>query len=363
MPSRKYRVAVVGGAGTWGRHYLRTYANHPRCQVIALVDRARDRRQAFADRYNVPQVFDTVEELLAREIPDIVSVILPVAHTYGAVIACARAGVRVVSCEKPIAAELARADEIVRICRECGTILGCGTSRWISYTPQTIDWLRAGNIGPLTGAAIPASLQTEVSGGSCHNLVLMRLLTGMEVEWVEGWALPPEPGYRAPEAADETEADCPAYGRLGLSGGIVCQVPAPQPGRRIPCQVALTGEEGQVWICYPQPVLVQGKGASSTPVFPDFFNDPLSENFFIPLIEDLMRAFDTGEDSRCSGHDYLKALEIAIAIKQSAHRDHQRVSLPLEDRSLRLFPHPYRLHGGDQAGWQSIGYTGPPQVI
>jgi len=110
-------------------------------------------------------------------------------------------------------------------------------------------------------------------------------------------------------------------------------------------------------------VLVQGKGPFSTPVFPDFFNDSLPENFFIPLIEDLMRAFDTGEDSRCSGHDYRQVLEIAIAIKQSAHRDHQRIVLPLADRSLRLFPHPYRMYGGDQAGWQSIGYTGPPQAM
>ena len=68
MEAKKYRVAVVGGAGTWGRFYLRAYADHPDCEVIALVDRARDRRQAFADRYGVPATFDDVEELLRREV-------------------------------------------------------------------------------------------------------------------------------------------------------------------------------------------------------------------------------------------------------------------------------------------------------
>ena len=29
---------------------------------------------------------------------------------------------------------------------------------------------------------------------------------------------------------------------------------------------------------------------------------------------------------------------------------------------MRIFPHPYRLQGGDVAGWESIGYTGPPQL-
>ena len=104
--AKKYRVAIVGGAGTWGRYYLRTYASHPRCQIVALVDRARDRRQAFADKYGVSQVFDSVEELLARDVPDIVSAIVPVTQNLPVVRACAEAGVRVVSCEKPLAVQL-----------------------------------------------------------------------------------------------------------------------------------------------------------------------------------------------------------------------------------------------------------------
>ena len=105
----------MGGAGTWGRYYLHAFAAHPDCEVVALVDRARQRRQVFAARYGIEATYDTVDELLVREVPDIVSAILPTAYTYDAVIACAEAGVRVVSCEKPIAAELARADAHARI--------------------------------------------------------------------------------------------------------------------------------------------------------------------------------------------------------------------------------------------------------
>ena len=57
-PEGKYRVAVVGGAGTWGRHYVRAYAEHPDCEIVALIDRAKDRRQAFADRYGIDTVCD-----------------------------------------------------------------------------------------------------------------------------------------------------------------------------------------------------------------------------------------------------------------------------------------------------------------
>lgn len=360
MSAKKYRVAVVGAAGTWGRYYLRAYAGHPDCEVVAVVDRARDRRQAFADRYGVEAVFDTVEELLAREVPDIVSAVVPVAHNFPTVAACAEAGVRVVSCEKPIAAELAEADAIVRFCRERGTLLGCAQTAWSTpFMPQVIDWVRAGNIGRLTGAAIPGGLPVEVSGGGCVQLAGVRLLTGMEVEWVEGWTLPSEPGYVAPPGRPDIEADCPAYGRLGLSSGIICEIPAPRP---VPCFVAAEGENGHAWLARPWPVLIEGKGGESTPVFPEFLEEPQPEDFFIPTIERLMRAFDTGEEPVSSGHDLRQSLEIAIALRRSAAEGHRRISLPLEDRSLRLYPHPYRFTGGDVAGWKSIGYDGPPQV-
>ena len=360
MATKKYRVAVVGGAGTWGRFYLRAYAQHPDCEIVALVDQARERRQEFSARYGIDLVLDTVEELLDREVPDIVSAVVPVSQNYPTVVACAEAGVRVVSCEKPISAELAEADAMVRICRERGTLFACGQSAWATpYMPQILDWVGAGHIGKLTAAAIPGGLPTEVSGGGCVQLSAIGLLTRQEVEWVEGWTLPSLPGYVAPPGRPEVEADSPAYGRLGLSGGIICEIPAP---RSIPCFIAAEGEKGHVWLSRPTPVLIQGKGTESSPVYPEFLDAPQPENFFIPTIERLLRAFDTGEEPLSSGHDYRQALERAIALKRSAAAGNRRIELPLEDRSLRLYPHPYRLTGGDVAGWESIGYKGPPNV-
>ena len=333
MPTNKYRVAVVGGAGTWGRFYLRAYANHPDCEIVALVDRARDRRSAFAGRYGIKTVFDTVDELFAKEVPDIVSIILPVGHNPEAVIACAEAGVKAVSCEKPIAVELSQADKMVRTCRERGTAFGCGTGYWDApylLGDRRLDPCGQCNIGQLTGAAIPGGLPTEVSGGGCVQLTIMRLLTGMEVEWAEGWALPPQAGWMPPVEFEAVETDSPAYGRLGLSpigsefkatGGIVCEIVKPQTDQNVFCPVSVTGENGRIWITSPKPVLIQGQGAASTPVHPEFLDSPRKDGF-TSAIERLMRAVDTGEDAVCSGHDYRQALEIAIALKQSAHHGH-----------------------------------------
>jgi hypothetical protein len=356
---KHYRVAVVGGAGTWGRWYMQVYAEHPDCEIIALVDRARDRRQQFADHYGAKAVYDTVDELLAREVPDIVSVILPVSEAPAAVIACAEAGVKVVSCEKPIAVSLQEADDMVRVCRERGTAFGCGNAYWAAlHQIEAVEWVRAGNIGRLTAASIPGGFRREVSGAGCVELTIMRSLTDMEVEWVEGWTLPRDPAWWAPPGAEDWELDSGAYGRLGLSGGIICEVPEPPPEGGVSCFAWASGENGQVWIAGPEPVLVQGLGVRSTPIFPQFFRAP-SERLVPPAVWRLLEAFDTGGEVVCTGHDHRQALEIAIAMKLSASRDHERVHLPLEDRSLRILPQPYRLVGGDVAGWEKIGREPP----
>ena len=57
---------------------------------------------------------------------------------------------------------------------------------------------------------------------------------------------------------------------------------------------------------------------NSTPVYPDFLDTPPPDDFFTRRIEWLMQAFDAGQDVLDSGHGYRQALEIAIALKQSA---------------------------------------------
>jgi predicted dehydrogenase len=361
ISTKKYRVAIVGAAGTWGRFYTRTYANNPHCEIIGLVDHAQDRRDQIAQHYGVEKVYDELQDLLATEVPDMVSVIVPVSQNYPCVTACAKAGVRVVSCEKPISHELHEADEIIRICREHGTLLGCSQAGWATpLMPKTIEWVQQGHIGRLTAAAIPGGLPTEASGGGCVQLAALRILTGMDVEWVEGYTLPAAPGFVA-EGTPPKESDLPAYGRLGLTGGIVCEIIEPKPNKRVSTFVSAEGENGQAFLASPRPVLIQGKGAAATPVYPDFLDEP-NPNAFDYMIEGLIRAHETGAEPLSSGDDFRHSLEVAMALVRSACNGHQRIALPFTDRSLKLYPHPYRFKGGDVAGWQSIGYDGPPSM-
>ncbi len=193
----------------WGRHYLRAYAQHPYCEIVALVDQAKDRRAEAAAHYGIDTALDSLDDLLERDKPDIISVALPVALNRESVIACAEAGISVVSCEKPIAVSLEDADEMVRVCEERGTLFSCGTAPLeISHLPETVAWIQEGNIGKLTAAAIPGGLPVEISGAGCVQLAQLQIATGMSIDWVEGWTLPSVGNYAAAEAS-QLESDCP----------------------------------------------------------------------------------------------------------------------------------------------------------
>lgn len=62
--------------------------------------------------------------------------------------------------------------------------------------------------------------------------------------------------------------------------------------------------------------MIQGKDARAFPVFPEFLNPPrpILRFSFAPVIEPLMRTYDTEEAVWPSSHDFYQALEIAIAL-------------------------------------------------
>ena len=67
-------------------------------------------------------------------------------------------------------------------------------------------------------------------------------------------------------------------------------------------------------------------------------------------IRSFIAAVETGSEMAISGHDLRQALEVAVAAKYSAKWGSVPLSLPLEDRSLALYPRPYRWVGGDESG-------------
>jgi len=122
------RVAVVG-AGAFGRNHLRVYRELEQAgiavELAAVVDRDAEARGAATAQYGIPG-FATIEDCLKALVGlDAASVCVPtVAHAECAATLLA-AGVDLLI-EKPLAASMAEADEIVRLAREHGRIVQVG---------------------------------------------------------------------------------------------------------------------------------------------------------------------------------------------------------------------------------------------
>jgi predicted dehydrogenase len=122
------RVAVAG-AGAFGRNHLRVYreleAAGQGVALAAAIEPDPARAADAADRYAVP-VFSTVDEALAADLKlDAATVAVPTMHHHAVASALLGAGLDLLV-EKPLAATLAEADDLIRSAHIGGRILQPG---------------------------------------------------------------------------------------------------------------------------------------------------------------------------------------------------------------------------------------------
>ena len=86
-------------------------------------------------------------------------------------------------------------------------------------------------------------------------------------------------------------------------------------------------------------------------------------HYVLAPITSLIDAVAKGIPPRITGETQRHALEVAIASKMSAQRGSVPIKLPLEDRSLALYPRPYRWLGGDVSGRPPVGHRGRRQEV
>lgn len=114
-------VAVVG-CGYWGPNLIRNFAACDTTNLVAAYDEDRQRLQEVLASYPAVDAVENLEALLAREDVDAVAVATPVA-THGPIgMAALRAGKHVLL-EKPMAASVREAEELVQTAKQAGLTL------------------------------------------------------------------------------------------------------------------------------------------------------------------------------------------------------------------------------------------------
>ena len=96
-PKQRGRVRVgVLGAGAWAEFaHLPGYKRDARCELVAIADPVLERAEAFAEKFGIPNVYDSHQALIAREDIDLVDVCTPSATHFELAWAALEAGKRV----------------------------------------------------------------------------------------------------------------------------------------------------------------------------------------------------------------------------------------------------------------------------
>ena len=322
-----------------------SYYESPLVDLVAGADLHDEQRTLFGERWGLSpdHLYRDHKEMLARERLDIVSVCTTARHRSAIVQDVARAGVKAIWAEKPMALSLEEADAMVHICREEGVKLAINCARrWHPFFSEAKRMIENGELGDIL--QVTAYGQCGLSHNGSHLIDIVRYMAGGDVEWVFG-------EMESDEAA-AGEDDLMGNGYLAFNNGVRAYI------RSMPCGAArwdldVIGEKGR--IRFPEnsldiefirlessdPASDGFRGATITQATPLPAKYPFPwparmQGIGLTIVEDLVECIETGRQPKCSGEDGLAALEAAVDLRESHRRGGVKVTLPLEDRSLTI---------------------------
>ncbi len=200
---RKIRLGVIG-AGAFSIRHLDGIEHATNAEAVAICDKDYEAAKVRAAEFGVPNVCKDVDELLARD--DIEAVTLPLPDQVHCEIAvkAMRAGKHVL-CEKPMALDINECKEMIKVAKETGMQLMVGQIG--RYTPAFVkakEILESGTIGelflieseyahdysgiggtPIGPNDTPWRMTPEresILGGGCHAIDLIRMIAGDPIE-------------------------------------------------------------------------------------------------------------------------------------------------------------------------------------
>ena len=146
-------IGIVGIGDISGIYLKNITETFKELNIVAVCDLIKERALNAQEKYNIPKVYDTMEELFADEsITLVLNLTRPYEH-YGVSKGALLAGKNVYS-EKPLGASLEEGLELVKIAEEKGLLIGGAPDTFLGASIQTCrKFIDDGNIGEVIGAS------------------------------------------------------------------------------------------------------------------------------------------------------------------------------------------------------------------
>lgn len=349
---KQYRAAVVGLTGIgarrppagsgglrrpMGRSHVSCYVEHPRTELAAVCDLRSEALDEFRETW--PDLSDTAVhadfgELLAKERPDIVSVVTGDHVHADLTVAAAESGARAVFCEKPIATTLEDADRMIAACERNGVLLSIDhTRRWAPTFFEAQRMVASGALGAVrTLSAEHYGPRAMMFRNGTHLIDLLCFFSGAEPRWVTARL---EPGfdhfdrYRGDGGKDPAQ-DPYASALIGFERDIRATYSAYKTEFNAGI-LTVTCDRGRLEFYNEHGRLLTSDSDGRRR---ELLSSPLDPGDYLyghqlGAVDELVGVLDDGGSLVSPGTDARRTLEILLGILASQRNGHNRVDLPL----------------------------------
>ena len=167
----------IAGAGNIARKFAKAVKNAEGAELFAVASRDAERGRAFADTYEIPNVFSSYEDMASSPLVDAVYIATP--HPFHK--PCAELFLKAkkhVLCEKPVCVNACQAKELKACAEENGVFLMEAVwTRFLPATAEAVAVAKSGEIGEIRGVSAdfcysstpqdePKIFKNDMAGGS-----------------------------------------------------------------------------------------------------------------------------------------------------------------------------------------------------
>jgi predicted dehydrogenase len=357
MTDKIWRTALVG-CGGMGRHHMEVLADLANFKSVALCDVSEEALAAKGDEFGIDGRFTDVEKMLDAVVPDIVVVATQTRQHHEPSVAALRRGVHVL-CEKPIAIDLAEADDMVDAAHKSGARLAINQQNHVNpavvRARQMIDQGAIGDVVMVRGRNKHGRKSGNEFTEMGTHVADMMLVLGGAPEWVSGtvlWQGRPvrladimEAKQMSPKDRDSGPvAGDRALGQYGFANGVLGEIQflGYEKTNSQNYGVDILGSTGQLAVrvsgnerggLWHLPRTMEGTPAD----FGDWEAielgvDPARGNTIAQMYRSFVQAIEADEEPPGSGVEGRTAFEMILGIYQSHIEGGRRVELPMAER-------------------------------
>jgi predicted dehydrogenase len=350
---KTYRAAVIGCSRMGGfidhetgghpsivlpYSHAAGYAACPRTELVACADLREDVMAVFGEQYGIPPGgrYTDYRELLERVRPEIVSIATQPEPRMRIILDAIGAGARAIYAEKALCASVAEAGAIADGVRSSGVAFNLGTNRrWHPGFERMRELIHSGELGSLKTLVAHSTGTLFNTGSHCFDL-LQWLNRDAPAEWVQATLINADHGLEG----DLLTLDPVGQGTIQFGNGVTAYaLNTPRATEfEAGCEKGIVSSlDNSAEFEVRRKVVVHERGwtvmeRESLPYTPG--------STTLRILEDLVRALDTGEPVR-GGADVARAnMELIFGFIESHRRGGARVHLPLRDCPVRMDRNP-----------------------